>query len=74
MKGITIVGVILVVLGLAGLLWPVISYTRTEKVAEIGPLEVTNEHTKTVPVPPLASGAAVAAGVALVIVGSRRRA
>jgi hypothetical protein len=73
MKSITLLGIVLVVLGLAGLLWPVITYTETEQVLDIGPLQVTADNEKDVSVPPLAGGAAVAAGIALVVVGARRR-
>jgi len=51
----------------------VISYTRTEKVVDIGPVEVTADKTRHVPVPPLVGGLAVAAGLILVV-SSRRNA
>jgi hypothetical protein len=73
MKGLMLVGVLLIVAGLAGLTWPVISYTRTEKVVDIGPVEVTADKTRHVPVPPLVGGLAVAAGLILVL-SSRRHA
>jgi len=73
MKGLMLVGVLLIVAGLAGLTWPVISYTRTEKVVDIGPVEVTADKTRHVPVPPLVGGLAVAAGLILVV-SSRRHA
>lgn len=72
MKGLTLVGVLIAVLGLAGLLWPVVTYTETEQVLDVGPLEVTADNEKSVPIPPLASGLALAAGVALAIAGSRQ--
>ena len=73
MKGLMLVGVLLIVAGLAGLTWPVISYTRSEKVVDIGPVEVTADKTRHVPVPPLVGGLAVAAGLILVV-SSRRHA
>ena len=73
MKGLMLVGVLLIVAGLAGLTWPVISYTRSEKVVDIGPVEVTADKTRHVPVPPLVGGLAVAAGLILVV-SSRRNA
>jgi uncharacterized membrane protein HdeD (DUF308 family) len=74
MKGITLLGVVLIILGLAGLVWPVISYTDTDTVVDIGPLEVTAQSEEHVPIPPLAGGAAIVAGIALVVMGTRRRA
>jgi hypothetical protein len=73
MKGVTLIGLVLAVLGLAGLIWPVITYTETEQVLDVGPLEVTADNENRVPIPPLASGLALAAGVALVVAGSRGR-
>jgi hypothetical protein len=74
MKGITLLGVLLIVLGLGGLIWPVITYTDTEKVVDIGPLEVTAQKKERIPIPPIAGGAAVAAGIVLVALDRRRQA
>jgi len=73
-KGVTPLGVVLIILGLAGLVWPVISYTDTDTVVDIGPLEVTAQTEERVPIPPLAGGAAIVAGITLVVVGKRRHA
>jgi uncharacterized membrane protein HdeD (DUF308 family) len=73
MRGLALVGVLLIVAGLAALTWPVISYTRTEKVVDLGPVEVTADRERRVPVPPLVGGLAVAAGLILVV-SSRRNA
>jgi hypothetical protein len=72
MRGLVLVGVLLIVGGLAALTWPVISYTRTEKVVDLGPVEVTADRKHRVPVPPLVGGLAVAAGLVLIV--SRRNA
>ena len=73
MKPIIIVGVVLIVLGVVMLVAQGITYTKTEKVLDIGPIEATAERERTIPLPPIAGGAAVIAGVVLVIAGSRRR-
>ena len=73
MRGLVLVGVLLILGGLAALTWPVISYTRTEKVVDLGPVEVTADRERRVPVPPLVGGLAVAAGLILVV-SSRRHA
>ena len=72
MRGTVLLGVILLVAGLAGLAWPVITYTKTEKVVDIGPVEVTAEREKRVPVPPIAGGLAAVAGVVMIVAGSRK--
>ena len=73
MKPIMIVGIGLIVLGVVMLAVQGITYTDTEKVLDIGPIEATAEREKTIPLPPIAGGAAVIAGVVLVIAASRRR-
>ena len=73
MKGTTIIGIVLIVLGVAALALGGFSYTDREKVLDIGPIEATTEERKTIPLPPLAGGAAVVAGVVLVIVGARSK-
>ena len=72
MRGIMILGVVLIVLGVVALAWQGITYTKKEKVVDIGPLKVEAEREKTIPLPPILGGVAVAAGVVLVVVGSRR--
>lgn len=73
MKPLTLAGVVLIVLGLVALAYQGFTYTSRETVLDIGPIEATAETEKTVPISPIAGGAAVAAGVALLIVGSRKR-
>ena len=73
MKPATMLGAVLIVLGLAALAYQGITYTSREKVIDIGPLEATAERQKTIPLPPIMGIVAVAAGVALVIVGVRKR-
>jgi hypothetical protein len=67
-----ILGVILLVAGLSGLVGPVISYTTTEKVVDIGPVEVTAERKKRVPVPPIVGGLAAVAGIVIIVAASRK--
>jgi hypothetical protein len=60
------IGIVLVVVGL-GLAWGGFTYTTTEKVVDIGPIHATHEKTHDVPLPPIAGGLAVAAGIVLLI-------
>jgi hypothetical protein len=66
-------GIILIILGVVALAYGGISYTRKEKVLDIGPIEATTETRETIPLPPLLGGLALAGGVVLLIAGSRRR-
>ena len=68
-----IVGILLIVIGLFSLALGGISYTKREKVLDLGPIQATAERHKTIPLPPLLGGLALAGGVALLIVGSRKR-
>ncbi|HEV8395918.1 MAG TPA: hypothetical protein VGQ37_16675 [Vicinamibacterales bacterium] len=72
MRGRVLFGVVLLIAGLAGLAWPVITYTKTEKVVDIGPIEVTADREKHVPVPPIAGGLAAVAGVVIIVTGGRK--
>ena len=72
MRPISILGIILIIFGVFVLASEGITYTKTEKVLQIGPIEATAEHRKTIPISPIAGGVSVAAGVALVIAGARR--
>jgi hypothetical protein len=68
-----IVGVLLIAIGIVALAYGGITYTTREKVLDVGPIEATAERQKTIPLPPLLGGLAVAGGVALLIAGSRRK-
>ena len=73
MKPLMIVGIVLIVLGAVALAYQGISYTTTEKIVDIGPLKVEAKKEKTLPLPPILGGVAVAAGVVLLIAGARKR-
>jgi hypothetical protein len=68
-----ILGVILIVLGALGLAFKAIPYTEKEKVFEVGSLSAQTEVHKEVAIPPLLSGAVLAAGAVLLLVSGRRR-
>ena len=71
MKPIATLGIVLIVLGIAGLFFSRVSWTETERVAKIGPLELNSEENHTVWIPTAAGIAAVLAGVGLVFAGKR---
>jgi hypothetical protein len=72
MKGIFVVGVLLMVFGVFVLAYPAIHYTTEDKVLEIGPVKATAEHEKTLPLHPAVGGAALAGGGLLLVLGVRR--
>lgn len=67
-----IAAIVLIVLGAISLAYGGISYTTREKVLDIGPIEATAERHKTVPLPPVLGGIALAAGIALFVVASKK--
>ena len=72
MKLASLVGILLIVLGVVGLAVGGINSTRREKVIDIGPIEATAEKHERIPVPPVAGGLALAAGVVLLVAANRR--
>jgi hypothetical protein len=67
-----VLGIILIVLGLAGLAWGGFTYKTTEKVADIGPIHATREKSHDVPLPPVAGALALIGGIVLLTVGGRK--
>ena len=65
-------GVILVVLGLLAMVYGGITYTKREKVLDIGPIEATATEKKQIPISPIAGGLAVVAGAVMIVAGGRR--
>lgn len=61
------IGVLLIVAGLVGLLYGGFSYTKRDKIIDLGPIEATKTETKTVPLPPIIGALALIGGVVLVV-------
>jgi uncharacterized membrane protein len=72
MKPITIIGVLLIVLGVVAFAYQGITYTTREKVVDLGPLKVETKRERTIPLPPVLGGIALVGGIVLVIAGARR--
>jgi hypothetical protein len=73
-KAATVVGILLVILGVVALIYGGISYTKEETVLDIGPLEARARTRETIPLPPLLGGLALAGGIVLLVVGARKKA
>lgn len=69
MKPITLIGVVLIVLGVGALAYKGITYTTHKKIIDIGPIEASADTRKTIPLSPLFGGLSLAGGIALVIIG-----
>jgi uncharacterized membrane protein YidH (DUF202 family) len=73
MKLGAMVGIILIVLGVVGLAMGGFSFTRKEKVVDLGPIEATADKKESVAIPPVLGAVAIVGGVLLVAATSRRR-
>lgn len=72
MRGTTLAGVLLIALGLVLLAGPVFTYTKHEKVVDVGPIEVTAANRKHVSLPPVLGGVSLVVGAVLLVTGTRR--
>lgn len=72
MKTTTLFAVILIALGVVAFGYQGITYTTSEKVVDIGPLQVTEEKTKTFPLPPIVGAIALVGGIVLLVVGNKK--
>ena len=73
MKPITLMGILLVIVGVIALGYGGINYTRQEKVLDIGPIHATKETHERIPLPPILGGVALAGGIALIVLGARQK-
>jgi hypothetical protein len=67
----SIVGILLIVLGIVGLIYQGIGYTKRKDVLDVGPIHATKDTHETIPIPPILGGLALVGGVALLIVGAK---
>ncbi len=67
-----IIGVLLIVAGVAGLIYGSFSYTRETHEAKLGPFQFSIEEKETVAIPIWISVAAIAAGTILLVTNRKR--
>jgi hypothetical protein len=73
MKPASIIGFLLIILGVIGFAVGGISFTHQKKDVDLGPLQVSHEQKETVPISPILSTIALVAGVGLVVVGAKAK-
>jgi hypothetical protein len=73
MRNMMWVGLLLVLLGIAGLVIQNVQFTETKSVLDVGPLHVNTEERHNLPIPAIAGIVAVMAGLGILI-ASRRQA
>ena len=71
MKPLTLFGIVLVVLGVIGLVVANVTFTEHKTVLNAGPIKITQDQEKSVPIPTIAGIVAVMAGLSLIFIGRR---
>jgi len=67
-----IIAIILIAVGVVAFTYQGITYTTREKVVDLGPIQMTAEKTKTLPLPPIIGAIALVGGIVLLVVGNRK--
>ena len=73
MKPVTIIGIVLIVIGIIGFATGGISFTHRKKVADLGSVQISRETQDTLPLSPIFSSVSVIVGLGLVVVGARSK-
>jgi uncharacterized membrane protein len=71
MKTATLLGFVLIILGVLALAYQGVTYTTHKKVLDVGPIHATKDERNTIPLPPIVGGLALIGGIVLVAAGSK---
>ena len=72
MKTNTLLGIILIAVGIVAFEYQGITYTTREKVIDLGPMHMTADRTRTLPLPPIVGAIALVGGIVLLVMGSKK--
>jgi len=72
MKINTLLAVILIAVGIVAFAYEGITYTTREKAIDLGPVHVTTEKTRTIPLPPIVGAVALVGGIVLLVMGNKK--
>jgi len=72
MKTNTLIGIILVAIGICAFAYQGITFKTREKDVDLGPVQVTHEKTHNVPIPPIVGAVAVVGGVLMLVMGAKK--
>jgi hypothetical protein len=72
MKPKIIIAIILIALGIVAFAYQGITYTSREKVVDLGPIQLTAEKTRTLPLPPILGGLALVGGIVLLVMERKK--
>jgi hypothetical protein len=71
MKPATIIGIVLILLGIVGFAVGGVSFTHEKKDVDLGPVQIEHKQTSSFPISPVLSAISLIAGAGLVVVGSK---
>jgi hypothetical protein len=69
---VNLLGILLIIVGVISLGYQGFTYTKTEKVAEIGSVEITAQKEKTIYLSPLFGALTLVGGIVLVALGRKK--
>jgi hypothetical protein len=69
MKPLTIIGILLILLGIVGYATGGLSFTHEKKVVDLGGVEISRKTQDTLPLSPILSTVSLVAGLGLVVLG-----
>lgn len=73
MKPIAVLGVLLIAIGIAGLVIANISFTEKKVIVDAGPLKVTADQQRNIPIPSIAGVIAIVVGAGMLFYGRKAR-
>jgi hypothetical protein len=71
MRPLVVFGIMLIAIGIAGLLIDSISFTEKRVVVDAGPLKVTADQQRSIPIPSIAGVIAIIAGAGMIVISRR---
>ncbi|MFA6283166.1 MAG: DUF3185 domain-containing protein [Desulfurivibrionaceae bacterium] len=71
MKTNTVLAIMLIAIGILALTYQGITYTTQEKVVDLGPIQMTAEKQKTLPLPPVVGIVTLVGGIVLLVLGKK---
>jgi hypothetical protein len=66
------IGIICIVCGILALVYQGFTYTKKDNVVDAGPIHITADEEKTVPIPPIVGGVLLVAGAAMIFFDKRK--
>ena len=72
MKTYTLIGIVLIVIAIFAFAYQGFSFTTRENIVDLGPIHMTAEKTRTIPLSPIVGGISLVGGIVLLVVGKKK--